>query len=60
MAEVLNLIYSVLILAIAGVGVVYALWATPNGRDGQTRLRSGLVAAAVVLFLLVMIGALVV
>lgn len=59
MAGITAILYSLLILVIAAVGVGYALWATPDGRDGQTRLRSGLIAGVVVVYLLLMIGSLV-
>lgn len=59
MAGITAILYSLLILVIAAVGVVYALWVTPDGRDGQTRLRSGLMAGVVVVYLLLMIGSLV-
>lgn len=59
MAGISTILASLLILVIAAAGVVYALWVTPDGRDGQTKLRSGLMAGIVVVYLLLMIGALV-
>lgn len=57
MAGILNLVYSVIVLLVASVGVVFVLWTTgPDETDATLGWQNAVVMALVVAFLLAMIA----